>query len=357
MNSHKTILFLVPYPLKKAPSQRFRVELFFSLLREQSIKYDVQCFFSEKTWAVLYNRGHILAKLSGVVLGFLKRSKLVLFSLHRYDYVFIHRETSPFGPPFFEWVIAKLWRKKIIYDFDDAIWVSDSNMKIINWFKAFWKIGVICRWSYKVSAGNSYLAQYASQFNHKVIIIPTCVDTLKSHNQLKDQYNEKVVIGWTGSHSTLFYLDLIEPILKKLAASDNILILIICNKPPSFSFPNLHFIQWDESSEIEDLLKINIGIMPLIANKWSEGKCGFKLIQYLSLGIPAVASPVGVNNIIIKQGINGFLCAEQDEWYTSLLSLVKDEDLRKKMGSNGRQGIIKSYSVLANSGTFLKLFE
>ena len=97
--------------------------------------------------------------------------------------------------------------------------------------------------------------------------------------------------------------------------------------------------------------------MPLERDLWSEGKCGFKLIQYLSLGIPAVADPVGVNKDIIEQNINGYLCANADEWYQALKKLLTDIDLRKEFGKNGRDSIVKSYSIVANTDTFLGLFK
>jgi glycosyltransferase involved in cell wall biosynthesis len=119
----------------------------------------------------------------------------------------------------------------------------------------------------------------------------------------------------------------------------------------------MEFIQWNEASEIVDLLEMHIGIMPLKADAWSEGKCGFKLIQYLSLGIPAVANPVGVNKNIIENEVTGFLCSTVEEWENALTKLIKDSHLRKKMGEKGRDKIVSSYSIQANEGLFLSLFD
>src|SRR5436305_13486726 len=123
MQKHKSILFIVPYPLDKAPSQRFRVEQFFPLLTENNINFKVESFFDQSAGSVLYKKGAFISKFIGVVKGFLSRISLVLFRLGKYDYVFIHREASPIGPPFFEWYISRIKRKKIIFDFDDAIWI------------------------------------------------------------------------------------------------------------------------------------------------------------------------------------------------------------------------------------------
>ena len=97
--------------------------------------------------------------------------------------------------------------------------------------------------------------------------------------------------------------------------------------------------------------------MPLPSDPWSEGKCGFKLIQYLSLGIPAVASPVGVNRIIIGEANKALLCTTQEEWRQALLTLVKNPGLRKVTGEQGREKIVSNYSIQANAGLFVSLFD
>jgi glycosyltransferase involved in cell wall biosynthesis len=295
----------------------------------------------------------------GVIKGFLRRFKTVLVDVPQYEYIFIHREASPIGPPIFEWIISKIWRKKIIYDFDDAIWipVTTKENKLISWFKAAWKVKYICMWAHTIVGGNAYLCAYALQYNQNVKLIPTCVDTERQHNQLKQQSTEKIVIGWTGSHSTMLYLDRLVEVLRRIVNDFGVEVIIISNKAPHFHFPSLTFIPWQEDTEINDLLRIHIGIMPLENDAWSEGKCGFKLIQYMALGIPAVASPVGVNKDIIDEGENGFLCTDDTSWYEALSKLIQDVNLRNRMGSAGRKKIESAYSLHANAGVFLALFD
>jgi glycosyltransferase involved in cell wall biosynthesis len=355
MPEKKKVLFIVPYPLHRAPSQRFRVELFLPFLEQAGIDYRILPFLDDHTYYVLYSNSSLLKKIGGVLKGFLKRL-LALFRIQQYDYIFIHREASPLGPPFFEFFAAKVFQKKIIYDFDDAIWMSDSENKILNWVKAYWKIQLICKWAYKVVGGNDFLCSYAGKFNRNVVLIPTCVDTENVHNRVKDQGGQPITIGWTGSHSTLRYLDPVVPILKSLSEKFGVRTVIICNKPPEFSFKGLQYIPWKEATEINDLLQMHIGIMPLQNDMWSEGKCGFKLIQYLSLGIPAVATPVGVNKQIIDQGVNGYLCTETADWQNALACLLTDPLQRKEMGIKGREKIVQSYSMITHKGDFLKLF-
>ena len=353
------VLFLVPYPLHKAPSQRFRVELFFPVLQKANVSYKVETFLDPFTWTILYSNASSFKKLLGVLKGFLRRLYVVLFTVAPYDYVFIHREVSPIGPPVFEWIISKLWRKKIIYDFDDAIWIPNTSNenKVVSWFKAFWKIKYICKWAYKVVGGNDYLCNYAKKFNSNVILIPTCVDVVNQHTGIKDQHTDKIVIGWTGSHSTMFFLNNVIDVLHQIAKEFNTEIIIISNRAPQFNLHNMRFIPWNESSEIHDLMEMNIGIMPLEDDPWCEGKCGFKLIQYMSLGIPAIASPIGVNKKIIEEGVNGSLCTTNKEWYNSLVNLIKNKDLRIQMGLAGRKKVLANFSLQANAGSFLALFN
>ncbi|MCB0700163.1 MAG: glycosyltransferase [Chitinophagales bacterium] len=358
-NKKPNILFLVPYPVRRAPSQRFRVELFEPYLQEAGIHYTIAPFMNERTWDVLYKNGSELAKAWGIVKGYLKRLKTVLIDVHQYDYVFVHREAAPMGPPIFEWIVSRLWRKKMLFDFDDAIWIPNTSAenKLASILKAFWKTKYLCKWSYRVIGGNEYLCNYARRFNKEVVLIPTCVDMTRQHNKVKEHSDKQVTIGWTGSHSTIPYLDDIMEVLQYAEEHLNTKFLLIANKKPELPLKNWEFIPWNEKTEVDDLLKIDIGVMPLSADEWSEGKCGFKLIQYLSLGIPAVASPVGVNKVIIEDDVNGFLCASNEEWKNALTKLVNDHTFRKEAGAAGHQKMLQGYSIAANKDKFIYVFS
>jgi len=153
------IIFFCPYPLGVAPSQRFRFEQYFEILRASGFQVTVAPFLSFSGWQVLYQPGNYFKKLLALSRGFCLRW-WQLFTLSGYHYVFIHREAAPVGPPVFEWIISKLFRKKIIYDFDDAIWLPNTSHvnQAAAFLKGHGKVKHICRWSYKVSVGNEYLA-------------------------------------------------------------------------------------------------------------------------------------------------------------------------------------------------------
>jgi glycosyltransferase involved in cell wall biosynthesis len=355
----KKILFLVPYPLSKAPSQRFRVEAFFSCIGKAGLKFSVHSFLDQQTWTILYQKGNLFLKSWGITKGFLRRWRTIIFNAPFYDFIFIHRESAPIGPPIFEWIIAKIYRKRIIYDFDDAIWIPNTSSANLfsNWCKAFWKVKYICKWSHKIAVGNDFLYSYASQFSGNVVKIPTCVDIKKDQEQCQKYDRELLNIGWTGSHSTLKYLNGIIPVINELQKNIDFNFLVIADKNPLLPFKNFEFIPWNASTETKDLSRLDVGIMPLVADAWSEGKCGFKLIQYFACEIPAIASPVGVNKIIIDQGINGFLCRTDDEWISSLKTLLVDGSLRKRMGKAGREKIEEQYSIQSQERKFIAFFS
>lgn len=360
MANKKKILFLVPYPLHRAPSQRFRVEAFFPLLEEHNMEYRVASFINEKTWNVLYNKSSVLQKAWGVMMGFMKRLYTTLFIVPRYDYVFVHREASPVGPPFSEFIAARIFRCRMIYDFDDAIWMSNTVTPnpVVDWVRAFWKVRSVCRWSRTVSGGNEYLCQYARKYNNNVVLMPTVVDTEKRYGVVKQhRQDKKITIGWTGSHTTMTYLSMMYPVLKKLEEKYDFDFLVISNKKPDYDLRSLRYMPWQEGTEIEDLLQVDIGIMPMFQDPFSEGKCGFKIIQYLALGIPALASPVGVNKTILEHGVNGFLCNGEEDWTRYLSMLLEDASLRNRFGEEGRKKIVAQYSIAAVSDRFLGLFN
>jgi glycosyltransferase involved in cell wall biosynthesis len=352
------IIFLTPYPENSAPSQRFRFEQYLDFLNDKGVQYEIHPFLNHRTWDLLYRKGNILGKLFGISIGFFRRMN-VLKVVGKSDWIFIHREASPIGPPFFEWIIAKLYRKKIIFDFDDAIWLPNTSIenKAASSLKYHTKTASICKWSYKISAGNEYLAGYARRYNKNIIINPTTIDTEKYHDRMKNQYTGETVIGWTGSHSTLKYLDLVVPALQRLEAIYHFVFMIIANKDPKLPLKSCRFVEWSQQTEIDDLLQFNIGIMPLHDDPWSMGKCGFKALQYMALGMPVAASPIGVNKKIIDPEKNGFLCNTEDEWFDKLRLLIKEPDLRYLMGVNGRAKVEEAYSVKSNKENFLGLFR
>jgi glycosyltransferase involved in cell wall biosynthesis len=356
------VLFWVPYPQGESPSQRFRFEQYLPLLQEKGIDYEISAFWDDASWRILYKPGNTFFKLRGFFKGFLRRT-VSIFRLGSFSFVFIHREAMPLGPPVFEWV-AWVLGKKIIYDFDDAIWLPNTSAenKIAAWLKWHNKVRSICRWSFNVSCGNEYLCAYARNYSNHVVLNPTTIDTNNVHNPTLYQTEQKdnlVTIGWTGTHSTLKYLDFLEPIIQSLEKgfAGKFRFLVIANKKPALKIQSLEFLPWRKETEIPDLMKLDVGVMPLTDDIWAKGKCGFKALQYMALSVPVVASPVGVNTDIIQHNKNGFLASTEKEWETLLTRLIEDKTLRLQLGVYGRERIVNQYSVKSNQENFMSLFS
>lgn len=352
------ILFIVPYPTDKAPSQRFRFEQYYNLLNEKGIAYDIRPFLSNEIWDILYLPGRFPKKALGILGGLIKRFFL-LFKLKQYDYIFIHREATPIGPSFFEFFASRWLKKKIVYDFDDAIWIpnySEAN-SFFSFLKGYGNVHKICAYAWKVSCGNEFLCDYAQKFNSNVVYNPTTIDTNNYHNRVKDQSDDEFVIGWTGSHSTIRYIGEIIPVLAALEKKYTFTFRVISDLKPEFELQSLEYVKWKKETEIEDLLGFNIGIMPLVNDKWANGKCGFKALQYMSLGIPALVSPVGVNSRIVDHGLNGFICETPEEWEKAIETLLQNKEALQEMSKQTRKKIIDHYSVKSNSDNFIRLFQ
>jgi glycosyltransferase involved in cell wall biosynthesis len=353
-----SIIFLFPYPLHEAPSQRFRFVQYLEILKQQGYRYETHSYLSDNAWKILYQPGRFFSKFLRIIRGYINRLTL-LPKINSFDYVFIHREAAPLGPPLIEFLIAKVLRKKIIYDFDDAIWLpnySESN-KFFSFLKRYSNSKTICRWAYKISCGNDYLCRFARNYNNNVIYNPTTIDTENYHNRVSNQDRDVFVIGWTGSHSTTRYLNEIIEVLGRLEKKYRFELHVIADIAPNINLNSMRFIKWTKQNEINDLLQFSIGIMPLKDDQWASGKCGFKALQYMALGIPALVSPVGVNTKIVDDGINGFICKSDEDWERNIEQLILNRERLLKMSEMTRKKIVDKYSVKSNTDNFLSLFS
>lgn len=357
----KDVLFYGILRPNRSPSQRYRIEQFFPTLDKQGITYDYSYLLNEKMDKALYSKGMYFAKILVVIRCVLKLFFDGIFKVKNYEFVFVERELIMLGTSFFEIMFSK--KSKLIYDFDDALWllnVSEANKKLA-FLKNPDKIKEIISASHLVVAGNQYLAEYAKQFNNKTIIIPTCID----HNiyKRKDEYSEKengrVCIGWSGSETTIEHFKLLEPVLKKLKEryGDKVYFKVIGT--PNYSNEELEIksIAWDAKTEIAELQEFDIGVMPLPEDKWAKGKCGLKALVYMSMGIPSVVQNVGVNSSLFENETCGYHINSNEEWFEKLSFLIDNYSFRKLLGENGRNQLVKEFSVAAHSQGFISLFK
>ncbi len=355
----KKILFIAPHRKKRSPGQRFRFEQYIDFLSDNGFEITFSNIISEKDDNIFYSKKKYFLKFIILIKSFFKRISDVL-RVSNYDVIFIYREAFMLGTTVFERLMS-LSKAKIIYDFDDAIWlndVSDGNENL-KWLKKPEKTAKIIKYSDLIFAGNKYLADYAKKFNKNVKIIPTTIDT-NYHKKLNiNKKNDAICIGWTGTSTTLKHFETALPILREIKQryGDRIYFKLIVNFPYSVKDLDIIATQWNLDSEIEDLCEFDIGIMPLPNDKWAKGKCGFKGLQYMSLEIPTIMSPVGVNTEIINDGVNGFLAENNRQWVEKLSALIESEELREKLGKAGRETIIENYSVDSQKDKYLKYFN
>jgi glycosyltransferase involved in cell wall biosynthesis len=210
-----------------------------------------------------------------------------------------------------------------------------------------------------VIAGNEYLAEKARPFNQRVAVIPTTIDTSIHKPMPEKRVGEIVTIGWSGSISTVKHFETLIPVLKKLRSvfNDKVRFMLIGDVNYRNSGLEVEALQWKAETEVSDLNRFDIGIMPLPDDEWARGKCGLKALSYMACGVATVASAVGVNSEIISHGQNGFLASNEEEWIKYLSLLVTDAELRRELGRKGRETVVSKYSVEANRNKYLSVFK
>jgi len=361
-SSIKNILIIAAQEEGRMPGQRFRIEQYFKFLNEQNFKCNLSPLFNSKEVKILYSQGQFIKKILLIIKSiFIRYKDLKKVKKGHYDLIYIYRDALLIKSIFFEKKFKKT-NTPIVYDFDDAIWlpdVSDANKKFA-WLKNPNKTKKIIELSDLIITGNKYLANYAKQFNKNTIIIPTTVNTeqYKASDKTKDN-NKPVVIGWLGSLTTIKHLKTVLPALKRLKQKYQDKIDFSFIGDGNFFDHDLDVSGkwWNPETELKDLSKFDIGIMPLPDDKWSKGKCGLKGLLYMSISIPAIISPVGVNVEIIDDGINGMLASTEDEWIEKISMLIDSEELRKTLGEAGRKTVIEKYSFEAQKENWLNAFQ
>lgn len=354
------MLIVCPYPPGGAPCQRFRYEQYMDRLSQQGIDFDTQSFLDAQAMRFVHRPGHFGTKLMGVVRGFARRIGL-LFRARRYDFVFLHREASPIGPPLIEWALFTIGCK-VIYDFDDAIFMTPRSTAnpFMAYVRCAWKVAYITRRAHMVSVCNPFLADWAKALNPRLVLIPTTIDEEYHRSQPDGERGwERPIVGWTGSHSTARYLDVVRPALAELQRRYDFEFRVICDHDPGFpELKNYRFVKWRLESEIEDLSAFQIGLMPVPEEEWAHGKVGFKAIQYSGLGIASVVSALGSGAEVVVDGETGFTVEnDSGSWVSALEKLLRDPNLVRQMGNKARQFILSRYSVRANIDNYLRLFE
>jgi glycosyltransferase involved in cell wall biosynthesis len=344
------VLLLSKY-MRNGASSRLRFYQYLPYLESQGVQVTVVPLLGKGYIEHLYSEKKIPLRL--VFQGYFKRF-FWLLSAASFDLIWIEKELFPWLPSWAEELLNRL-KIPFIVDYDDAVFHPyDFNH---NWFVRTFlgqKIDKVMQQASLVLVGNEYLGERARQAGAKRIeLIPSVVNPEKW--QPKTLGSTGFRIGWIGSPITAPYLSLIQKPLEKLCEDPGTVVVTIgAGKRDYLPGVRQENLSWSEETEANDVMSFDVGIMPLSEGPFEEGKCGYKLIQYMAAGLPVVASPVGVNKRIVQDGINGYLAADDEEWLSALVSLREDPGKRMELGKAGHNKFEENYSLEI---TAPKIFE
>jgi len=357
------ILALTKYSYE-GPSSRYRFYNYKNCFKENNINMTIKPLF-KKSYFTSTNK---IEKIAIVLFSYLSRffllSNLLIFK-NKYQLVLIEYELFPYFPAWFEYLLHKRGINYIV-DYDDAIFHKydmSTNKIIYKLFKN--KIAKVINYAKHVIVCNAYLYEYAKKYNSNISSLPTVVLLEKYKKELLafQKENNSFIVGWIGSRTTSIYILEILPAIKKfvdqypnvqfnLVGFDKTLL-----SKEDLQKHHLNIITWSEEEEIKNILAFDVGIMPLHNDPWSKGKCGFKLVQYMSCQKPVIASPVGINCSLVENGKNGFLVNGLDEWFNAFEKLYLDRNLRENMAGNNFDKIIKKFNYDKNCDFYVKLIN
>ncbi len=340
-----SVLALVPYPPGRAPGQRYRIEQWAPRMRAEGVEVFFAPFFAPRAFELLYRPGHTLAKALAVARGHLRRLR-ELRRARDFDVAYVYREAALLGPPWVERALAR--RVPFVFDFDDAIWLpaaSAANAWVLALEPAH-KTRRACALARHVMAGNETLARWARSHADAVSVVPSTIET-ESYAPRARAPNPRPVIGWTGSHTTLPYLEGLAPALRRLRARLDFELRVIGGAPDPRRFAGLDLraVPWSAATEVAELRALDVGLMPLPDDEWARGKCGMKALQYMALEIPPVVSPVGLNATLVEHDVTGLHARDDDAWVAALERLLREPELRARLGAAARLTVERGYTA------------
>jgi glycosyltransferase involved in cell wall biosynthesis len=280
----------------------------------------------------------------GVLGAYLGRCRRIRAG-NAFDLVWIEKEMLPWLP---DWLELGLLPRRVpmLADYDDAVfhWYDGHRS---SWVRRLLgtKIDAVMRRASLVVAGNDYLAARARSAGAKrVEVLPTVV-SVGRYGVARRPAGAQVTIGWIGSPATAHYLEGIAPALREASAGGRARIVAIGARPDQLHGLPVEARPWSEDTEVAEIQRLDIGIMPVPDAPFERGKCGYKLIQYMACGLPVVASPVGANASIVRDGVEGFHATTGDDWNRALRTLCGDADMRRRFGIAARRRVEAEYSL------------
>ncbi len=349
----RKMLVVCPFPQGVAAGQRLKYEQYFDKWRYNGWDIDVTSYMDMAMWNVVYIRGHLLQKVKGVLKGHFRRMR-DLIRIQRYDLVYVFMWVTPFGTSIMERLV-RLLARRLIYDVEDNVLVEQALPKgsnpnpIVSWIKGRGKTRFLIRTADHVVTSSPFLNDFCTEINaaKACTYISSSVNT-DCFLPATSYSNEKpVVIGWTGTFSSKIYLDLLSDVFRRLAERVPFKLKIISNFDYDLPGVELEIVHWTAEREVADLQTFDIGVYPLPIDEWVLGKSGLKAIQYMAFGLPCVATEVGTTPMLITDGVNGRLVRTENDWLDTLEELVRDPDLRRRLGVEARRDAVANYSLHA----------
>jgi len=346
------VLLLTRYT-RAGASSRLRSLQYVEMLTELGVDFQVAPLLDDNYLQALYNGQR--KSLPALVRTYARRLRILLHA-RDFDIIWIEKELFPNLPSWFEQLLPRSSTPYVV-DYDDAIFHNYDQAR--NPIKSLLKnkIGNVMRRSAMVIAGNSYLADYASRAGAAVTIIPTVIDIRRYPPPVELPSGEPFVIGWIGSPSTVKFLAPVMPLIARLAALFPIELNIVGATVDTLRYPFARNVPWREHTEVEEIERFDVGIMPLPDGPWERGKCAYKLIQYMACGKAVVASPVGMNVDVVQHGLSGLLASSEEQWFQALSDLLSNPTLRLSMGRVGRAQVEEKYCLQVAVPRLLAVFE
>jgi len=354
------VLGLASYPIEAA-STRYRVAQFIEPLAEQGITLTVHPFLDSRLLSSVYKRTHWPRTAFGLMRAAVRRFGAV-WRAREADVLFVQREAMMFGPPLVEWLAMRVGRCPMVLDLDDATYVSYLSPTYGRWgsaLKWFSKTNDLIRWAKIVTCGNRAIAEYVTSRGQQATIIPTVVDTERFRPRPDHDSEHIPVIGWVGTHSTYQYLASTFPALQRLAEKHRFRLKVVGAGRAEIAIPGVEVenLEWSLEREIADFQSFDIGLYPILEDDWSVGKSGFKSVQYMAVGVPFVTTPVGACAEIGTPNVTHFFATNENEWFTALSQLLADKELRRRMGTAGRQHAVEHYSLTVQTAKLAAVFR
>ena len=273
-------------------------------------------------------------------------------SARRFDAVLLHKKCLNL----FDAKVLRHYSKTILYDFDDAVMYSptkpDSNHT--SHFRLFRRTA---RLADVMIAGNEYLAEHARHYCSNVYLLPTGLNTKAFHKEKNMTLQNKIRLVWIGSKSTLKYLTELQTVFEQVGKTGiGAILRVIADDFFDLDYMTVEKHVWSQDTQFSDLLECDIGLAPLPDNRFTRGKCGFKILQYFAAGLPVIASPVGVNNYFIQKSQAGIIAATPEHWKNVIMKMVQDTASRKRLGQNARQ-FVQQYDTAVLAKRFCEIIK